>query len=159
MVAGLVSFPLYLASSVPVLSEEKKCPEPDSGLSLPNGFCATVFADNVGHARQLVVAPYGTVYVNAWSGIYYGNDTPPAGGFLIALKDTKGTGKADVNVRFGPNTAEGDHGATGIALYKNRSYVDRNGLIERDLLGELALLDGIGHERVRSAEPHAALSG
>ena len=56
MVAGLGSLAFYLASSFPLISEEKKCAEPDSGLSLPNGFCATVFADNVGHARQLEVA-------------------------------------------------------------------------------------------------------
>src|SRR6516165_693930 len=61
VVADLGSLALYLASSVPVLSEEKKCSETDAGLSLPNGFCATIFADNVGHARQLVVAPDGTV--------------------------------------------------------------------------------------------------
>jgi transposase len=31
----------------------------------------TVFADNIGHARHLVVAPNGVVYVNTWSGVYY----------------------------------------------------------------------------------------
>jgi glucose/arabinose dehydrogenase len=44
------------------------CPHDDSGLELPAGFCATVFADGVGHARHLVVAPNGVVYVNTWSG-------------------------------------------------------------------------------------------
>ena len=33
------------------------CPENDSGLKLPPGFCATIFADGIGHARDLVVAP------------------------------------------------------------------------------------------------------
>jgi hypothetical protein len=88
VVVGLASLTL-LASSSPVLSEEKKCADADKELSLPSGFCATIFADKVGHARQLAVAPDGTVYVNTWSGVYYGNDTPPAGGFLVALKDTK----------------------------------------------------------------------
>jgi glucose/arabinose dehydrogenase/cytochrome c5 len=129
--AGLISLAIYLASSVPVLSEEKKCSETDAGLSLPKGFCATIFADNVGHARQLVVAPDGTVYVNTWSGVYYNNDTPPTGGFLVALKDTKGTGHADVNVRFGPTTAEGAHGGTGVALYKNWLYAELNDRIVR----------------------------
>ena len=32
------------------------CSSDDSGLKLPPGFCATVFADGIGHARQLVVA-------------------------------------------------------------------------------------------------------
>ena len=55
----------------------------------------------IGHARQMAVAGDGTVFVNTWSGVYYNNDTPPEGGFLVALKDTKGTGKADHVERFG----------------------------------------------------------
>ena len=32
------------------------CPGGNAGISLPKGFCATVFADNIGHARQMAVA-------------------------------------------------------------------------------------------------------
>ncbi|MGC2340155.1 MAG: glucose dehydrogenase, partial [Methyloceanibacter sp.] len=134
------------------MSEEKNCAaDADKELSLPNGFCATIFADKVGHARQLAVAPDGTVYVNTWSGVYYGNDTPPAGGFLIALKDTKGTGHADVNVRFGPTVAEGAHGGTGIMLYKNWLYAEIDDRIVR-----YALKEG---ETAPSAKPETILSG
>src|SRR5262249_10355997 len=70
------------------------CPGDNGGITLPRGFCATVFADNIGHARHLVVSPSGIVYVNTWSGRYYGNDRPPPGGFLVALQDTKGDGHA-----------------------------------------------------------------
>src|SRR4030081_488329 len=83
------------------------CAGDNGGITLSPGFCATVFADNVGHARQMVVAPHGVLYVNTWSGRYYRNDKPPAGGFLIALKDTTGNGRADVAVRFGPGTESG----------------------------------------------------
>src|SRR5262245_19871822 len=83
------------------------CADDNGGITLPAGFCATVFADNVGHARYLVVAPNGVVYVNTWSGRYYRNDTPPAGGFLVALQDTTGDGRADVNVRFGESIEHG----------------------------------------------------
>jgi glucose/arabinose dehydrogenase len=131
---GLVSLAACLAATIPAFSEEQNCPETDTGVSLPSGFCATIFADKVGHARQLAVAPDGTVYVNTWSGIYYGNDKPHDGGFLIALKDTKGTGHADVNVRFGPTFAEGAHGGTGIWLYKNSLYVELDDTIVRYLL-------------------------
>ena len=93
---------------------------------MPKGFCATIFADDIGHARQLVVAPDGTVFVNTWSGVYYGHDKPHAGGFLVALKDTKGAGQADVNVRFGQTFAEGSHGGTGITLYKHWLYAEVN---------------------------------
>ena len=30
------------------------CPSDDAHLKLPRGFCATVFADGVGHARHMV---------------------------------------------------------------------------------------------------------
>jgi hypothetical protein len=71
----------------------RTCPSNDSGLKLPDGFCAMVFADNIGHARHTVAAPNGVLYVNTWSGRYNGNDTPHAGGFLLALQDKTGSGK------------------------------------------------------------------
>jgi glucose/arabinose dehydrogenase/mono/diheme cytochrome c family protein len=107
------------------------CPKDDSGLKLPPGFCATIFADGVGHARHLVAAPDGVVYVNTWSGRYYGNDTPHAGGFLVALKDSTGTGKADLNQRFGETVQSGGAGGTGIALYKDGLFAEINDRIVR----------------------------
>jgi glucose/arabinose dehydrogenase/mono/diheme cytochrome c family protein len=107
------------------------CPHDDSGLKLPPGFCATVFADGVGHARHLVVAPNGVVYVNTWSGRYYGNDTPHDGGFLVALQDTTGTGKADLNQRFGETVQSGGAGGTGIGLYKGALFAEINDKIVR----------------------------
>jgi glucose/arabinose dehydrogenase/mono/diheme cytochrome c family protein len=105
---------------------------PDSGgITLPQGFCATVFADNIGHARQMVVAPNGVLYVNTWSGRYYRNDTPPAGGFLVALQDITGSGHADRIVRFGPGTESGNAGGTGIALYNGALYAETNDRIVR----------------------------
>jgi glucose/arabinose dehydrogenase/mono/diheme cytochrome c family protein len=107
------------------------CPHDDSGLKLPAGFCATIFADGVGHARHLVVAPNGVVYLNTWSGRYYGNDTPHAGGFLVALQDTTGTGKANVNQRFGETVQSGGKGGTGIGLYKGALFAEINDKIVR----------------------------
>jgi glucose/arabinose dehydrogenase len=49
-------------------AKSQACPNDDSGLQLPAGFCATVFADDVGHARHMVAAPNGVLYVNTWSG-------------------------------------------------------------------------------------------
>jgi glucose/arabinose dehydrogenase/mono/diheme cytochrome c family protein len=119
---------------------KESCPGDAGGIALPNGFCATVFADNIGHARQMAVAPNGVLYVNTWSGLYYKNDTPHEGGFLVALKDTKGEGKAGAIVRFGPAFAEGAHGGTGIGVYNNGLYAEINDRIVRyDLKdGEIA---------------------
>ena len=107
------------------------CPENDSGLKLPPGFCAIVFADGIGHARHLVVASNGVVYVNTWSGRYYGNDKPHAGGFLVALQDTTGAGKANVNERFGETVQSGGAGGTGIGLYKDSVFAEINDKIVR----------------------------
>jgi glucose/arabinose dehydrogenase/mono/diheme cytochrome c family protein len=107
-------------------SAAASCAENDSGLKLPPGFCATIFADGIGHARHLVVAPNGVVYVNTWSGRYYGNDKPPAGGFLVALQDTTGAGKADVIRRFGETVQSGGAGGTGIGLYQGKLFAEIN---------------------------------
>jgi glucose/arabinose dehydrogenase/mono/diheme cytochrome c family protein len=107
------------------------CRENDAGITLPPGFCATMFADKLGHPRHMVVASDGVVYVNTWSGRYYQNDTPPPGGFLIALKDSKGDGHADIVQRFGATRAEGSHGGTGIALYKGWLYAEVNDRVIR----------------------------
>ena len=112
-------------------SKDQACPSDDSGLKLPAGFCATVFADNIGHARQMVVAPNGTLYVNTWSGRYYGNDTPHAGGFLVALQDKSGAGKAGVIERFGETVQSGGAGGTGIGIYKGSIYAENNDRILR----------------------------
>src|ERR1700678_3168462 len=112
-------------------SAAASCPQNDSGLKLPAGFCATIFADGIGHARHLVVAPNVVVYVNTWSGRYYGNDTPHAGGFLVALQDTSGAGKADVIERFGETVQSGGAGGTGIGLYKGGLFAEINDKIVR----------------------------
>ncbi len=99
---------------------------------MPPGFCATVFADNIGHARHMVVAPSGVVYVNTWSGDYYPpNDVLPEGGFLVALQDKTGSGKADTIERFGETKKTGSAGGTGIALYHGSIYAETNDRIVR----------------------------
>jgi glucose/arabinose dehydrogenase/mono/diheme cytochrome c family protein len=107
------------------------CSSDNGGITLPNGFCATVFADNLGHARQMVFGPGGVLYVNTWSGRYYHGAPPPPGGFLIALKDTKGDGRADQVERFGPDIAHGSAGGTGIRVYKGGLYAEQNDKIIR----------------------------
>jgi glucose/arabinose dehydrogenase/mono/diheme cytochrome c family protein len=119
------------AQSTAAAPPTEACPSDNSGITLPPGFCATVFADNIGHARHMVVAPNGVVYVNTWSGRYYRNDTPPPGGFLIALQDTNGDGRADTVVRFGDTREQGSAGGTGIALYNGALYAEVNDRIVR----------------------------
>ena len=69
------------AQSSPQGTQTNPCVGDNAGITLSPGFCATVFADNIGHVRHMVVAPNGVLYVNTWSGRYYHNDTPPAAAF------------------------------------------------------------------------------
>jgi glucose/arabinose dehydrogenase/cytochrome c5 len=128
--AALSFLPVHIRSTALAAAPRAGCPNDDSGLKLPAGFCATIFADGIGHARHMVVAG-GVLYVNTWSGEYYGNDTPHAGGFLVALQDKAGAGKADVQERFGETVQSGGHGGTGIGLYNGSLYAESNDRIVR----------------------------
>ena len=134
-------------------AKSQSCTSNDSGLKLPAGFCATIFADDIGHARQLVVAPDGVVYANTWSGGYYGNKRPPAGGFLVALQDKSGAGKADVIKRFGATFDNGGAGGTGIGLYKNSIYAELNDKILRYPLSSGSIVPEGSGETVVSGLP------
>ncbi|HKF49505.1 MAG TPA: PQQ-dependent sugar dehydrogenase [Terracidiphilus sp.] len=108
------------------------CPNDDTGLKLPPGFCASVFADGIGHARHIAVASNGVVYVNTWSGSYYPPNEPAhEDGFIVALQDRSGSGKADVIERFGETSKTGGAGGTGIALYNGSIYAEINDRIVR----------------------------
>lgn len=87
-----------------------------SGLQLPEGFCATVFADSVPGARHIVVAPNGDVFVNV-QGM-----TRPG---ILAMRDTNRDGRAEIRQRFG------DVGGTGIALDGGYLYATAGNAIVR----------------------------
>ncbi|MFY9912917.1 MAG: c-type cytochrome [Candidatus Sulfotelmatobacter sp.] len=140
-------------SSVGAGTGSQTCPNDDSGLKLPAGFCATVFADGIGHARQMVVAPNEVLYVNTWSGRYYGDDTPHAGGFLVALQDKNGSGKAEVIERFGETVQSGGHGGTGIGIYKGSIYAESNDQIVRYSLSAGSIVPSGSAETVVSGLP------
>ena len=143
------SAPAQTPSNPSKETKSQSCANDDSGLKLPPGFCATIFADGVGHARHMAVTPSGVVYVNTWSGEYYGNDTPHAGGFLVALQDTSGLGKAKVVERFGETVQNGGAGGTGIGIYKSWLYAEINDRIVRYSLSASSLVpkDAAGHHR------------
>lgn len=145
-----LGFALLVSGSTIAHAEDESCSEP-AGISLPPGFCATIFADELGHVRQLAVTPEGVVYANTWSGAYYPKDPPPKGGFLVALKDTKGSGKADVIERFGPPSSAGVKGGTGIWLYKDGLYAESD-----DSIFRYELKDG---DIKPSSDPETILSG
>ncbi|MDB4899757.1 MAG: L-sorbosone dehydrogenase, partial [Gemmatimonadetes bacterium] len=97
------------------------CATGTAELTLPAGFCATIFADGIKHARHVVVASNGDVYTTIEG---TGPDDPTAPtpdsmkSTFVALRDTTHDGKADVVVRVGKL------GNTGIGLHGGYLYVE-----------------------------------
>jgi glucose/arabinose dehydrogenase/mono/diheme cytochrome c family protein len=147
-IAGLLTTVVAGAQS-PLVAPSAKLARacPDAGLKLPPGFCATVFADRLGHTRHLTVAPNGVVYVNTLGRHGWGH----RGGVLVALEDTTGDHKANVIERFGPIAGKGGQGGTGIAFYKGAVYAEEADRIER-----YALTDG---SIVPKGPPEVVVSG
>lgn len=107
--------PVATIPAAPPAADQLPCRT--TGLTIPPGFCATIFADSVGSSRHLVVAPNGDVFV----AIQRGRPNTFAAGIrpgVLALRDTSGDGIADVRERFA------DTGNTGIGLYGGWLYLD-----------------------------------
>jgi glucose/arabinose dehydrogenase len=122
------------AASSTQAATSSACGTDNGGITLPDGFCATVFADTIGHARDIAVASNGDVYVNTWSGRYYGGGPPHPGGFLIALRDTNSDGKADIVKRFGPDASQKNGGGTGVEMYKGALYAEEGDTISKRIV-------------------------
>jgi glucose/arabinose dehydrogenase/cytochrome c5 len=122
------------AGAIPTTPAKLPAPDPDDGgLTLPPGFRALVFADNVtanrhvGRSREnlrgLVVAPNGDLYAKGKFGSIY------------ALRDTNGDGRADEIKEFGP----GDGGThimfhDGYLYHSSRTAVYRYKYIPGELV-------------------------
>jgi glucose/arabinose dehydrogenase len=123
----------------------QQCAPDNGGLTLPTGFCATVFADSVLGARHIAVAPNGDVFVASQGG------GGGATGGVFALRDTKGTGRADERKKFG------SFSSSEVALYDGYLYTETTTSVIRYRLPRGALepagepdtvvrdLPGMGH--------------
>lgn len=84
------------------------CAPDNGGISLPEGFCAQVVADNLGPVRHIAVRDNGDLYTRLRS--------PKKGGGIVALRDTDGDGRLDTEERFF------DDGGTGIGIWQDHLY-------------------------------------
>jgi glucose/arabinose dehydrogenase len=116
----------------------------DGALALPPGFCASVFADDIGRARHIAVSADGVLYANTRSGR---GGASSGEGFLLALQDTDGDGKADEVHRFGSTSS----GGTGIAVWRDFLYAETGDRIVRYALKPGAV--------VPAGEPETVVSG
>jgi len=85
-------------------------------ITLPSGFTATVFADELGVLRHMAVRDNNDVFVSTWNRI---KDTDPetSRGGLIALRDTDADGAANEIAWFGRGDTH-----TGLAIYDDHVY-------------------------------------
>lgn len=136
------------------------CDPDNGGLTLPQGFCAQVVADNLGATRHLVVTAKGDIYtvLAASGGPLAPAPTGPQPPAVLALRDENGDGKYEKVERFG----EGLQG-TGMALSKdNYLYVGSNTSVVRFKLDGTTLTPKGAPEVIVAdiprAGPHAAKS-
>ncbi len=87
------------ASSASLSTAAVACDSTNGGLTLPGGFCASVFADSLGMARHVAVAPNGDVFVALLRGPHRTR------GGIVALRDTNADGHANVRRSFGDSSA------------------------------------------------------
>jgi glucose/arabinose dehydrogenase len=107
------------------------CTGDNAGLTLPAGFCATVFADSVTHGRHVVVASNGDVYITL-EGTTPSDEKEISGvasqeqkAAVVALRDTNRDGRADIVARLAGT------GNTGVGLANGYLYVDEGTRIVR----------------------------
>lgn len=112
------------------------CAADNGGLTLPSGFCATVFYDDAAGARQIAVTPGGHVFVAV----------PPADaggtGHVLSLFDADNDGVAEQHVTFG------EVGGNGIDWQSNVLYVAANDRVVR-----YNLEDGMMQPQQAEAQP------
>ena len=110
----------------------------DNGsITLSNGFAAYVVADNVGKARHLAVRDNGDIYIKM-------RDTK-AGGGILALRDTTGDGRADIQEYYS------EYGGTGLDIYQDYLYYSSDSVVYRVALDDTEL--------VPTAEPEVIVEG
>lgn len=125
------------------------CDPDNGGITLPEGFCATVVIDSLGlrddhSARHIAVADNGDIYMRTRS---------PQGG-IVALRDTNGDYRADIIKYFGNmnETKEGILWEAGIAIHNGYLWASNTTAVYRWPMPK----DG---ELVPKGEPEMVVSG
>jgi glucose/arabinose dehydrogenase len=109
---GLLACMAAMALQPAMARNTLHCDTNNGGIKLPAGFCATVFADNLGVVRHMVVDSNGDLYAALQSA----HD----GKGIVALRDTTGDGHADVVKYFTSETG------TGIGIHSGYLYFASN---------------------------------
>ncbi|HEV8600744.1 MAG TPA: PQQ-dependent sugar dehydrogenase [Gemmatimonadales bacterium] len=99
-------------------AEQPQCDQGNGDITLPAGFCAAIFADEIGVARHIAVGLGGTLYValEPSSSTSAGTSRRREAGGIVVLRDTSGDGRADLVRRIALG------GGSGIALQGDWLY-------------------------------------
>lgn len=100
--------------------------EDNGSITLENGFSAYVVADSIGKTRHMAIRENGDIYVKV---------RDPESGGVLALRDTTGDGRADVQEYFGENVT-----GTGIGIYNGYLYYASPTTVYRIQLDDNALV-------------------
>lgn len=98
----------------------------NGGITLPDGFSASVYADNLGAGRHIAVNANGNVYLALHE--------LKNGAGIVALQDKDGDGKADATEYFGSTFTTGIEIKDGYLYYSNFLEVFRVPLTENELV-------------------------
>jgi glucose/arabinose dehydrogenase len=113
--SALLLFASLVACGSDSTKQQKALPsskETTAGLQLPEGFTATIVAQNLGVARHIAVDKNGDIYVKL--------ENLKDGKGIIRLRDTNNDGVADETFAFG------NYGGTGIAVKDGYLYASSN---------------------------------
>src|ERR1041385_74919 len=111
--AAFLSAAAVAGPSVPPLDGPPVKPRCDSTVRVPAGFCAILVAEDLPAPRHIAAAPNGDLFAASNRG------------GVIALRDTNGDGRADLQRRWGRESG------TGIALEGGFLYFAANGTVYR----------------------------
>jgi glucose/arabinose dehydrogenase len=128
LLASALIGPLALAGTAFAQEErlgvdEAVAVDEETGIRVPEGFEAQVFADGLGRARHIAVRDNGDVFVALRE--------QNQGGGVVVLRDAAGDGTADHSVYFG------EHAGTGIAIHDGFVYASSDDAIYRYALPEV----------------------
>jgi glucose/arabinose dehydrogenase len=120
--------------------------QPNGGITLPSGFSATVFADDLGKARHIAVNSNGDVYTKV--------DDLKDGHGIFRLRDTNNDGVADSTSGFG------NYSGTGIGIKNGYLYATSDENIYRyklnnndpDVASEEIIVTGLVNEKQHSSK-------
>jgi glucose/arabinose dehydrogenase len=119
------------------------CRPGESGLVVPDGFCATVVAEDLGPVRPIAVSPSGDLYA-----AISGRSKLFGGGGVAAFRDRDGDGKAEEHTTFGPR------GGNDVKIHDGHVYLALQDRIVRWRLPSGALAPTGDPETIVADLPH-----